>query len=97
MASMALSFGVVVVFLAVVMCSTSLTARLSGMGRADEIVLFFCGSKKSLASGLPMATAIFPAATLGATVLPLMMYHMLQLLVCSVIAQKLARRVARAG
>jgi sodium/bile acid cotransporter 7 len=67
------------------------------MGRADEIVLFFCGSKKSLASGLPMATAIFPAATLGATVLPLMMYHMLQLLVCSVIAQKLARRVARAG
>lgn len=92
--SMVLSFGVVVIFLAVIMASTSLIARLSGMVRADEIVLFFCGSKKSLASGLPVATAIFPAATLGATVLPVMMYHMLQLLVCSFIAQKLARRVA---
>ena len=95
--SMALSFGVVVVFLAVIMAATSLIARLSGMVRADEIVLFFCGSKKSLASGLPMATAIFPAATLGATVLPVMMYHMLQLLVCSVIAQRLARRGAAAA
>lgn len=92
--SMVVSMGVVVVFLALIMTATSLIAKLSGMGRADEIVLFFCGSKKSLASGLPMATAIFPAATLGATVLPVMMYHMLQLLVCSFIAQKLARRAA---
>lgn len=90
--SIMLSLAVVVIFLALIMAATSLIARLSGMARPDAIVLFFCGSKKSLASGLPMATAIFPAATLGATVLPLMMYHMLQLLVCSVIAQNLARR-----
>ena len=68
--------------------------RLTQLPRPDQAALFFCGSTKSLASGLPIATAIFPAAMVGATVLPLMIYHMTQLLVCSAIAQRMARTTA---
>jgi sodium/bile acid cotransporter 7 len=59
--------------------------------RGDGIVLLFCGSKKSLASGLPMALVFFPAATVGVIMLPLMIFHQTQLVVCSVIASRLSR------
>ena len=51
--------------LAIVLSFTWLTGRLAGLDRGDGIVLLFCGSKKSLASGLPMALVLFPAATVG--------------------------------
>jgi solute carrier family 10 (sodium/bile acid cotransporter), member 7 len=65
--------------------------HLAGLDRGDEIVLLFCGSKKSLASGLPMALVFFPPATVGVIMLPLMIFHQIQLVVCSVIASRLAR------
>lgn len=77
-------------------------AMMLGVGRAfglppeDRSVLFFCGSTKSLATGLPIATALFPAETVGATVLPVLIYHMAQLLICAMIAQNRARRNATA-
>ncbi|SMO52278.1 bile acid:sodium symporter family protein [Paracoccus laeviglucosivorans] len=92
--SMVLSFVVISIFLALAMGIMVAVGRLFRLPQADQAVLFFCGSTKSLASGLPIASAIFPAATVGATVLPVMMYHMLQLLVCSFIAQRLARKIA---
>ncbi|CAM3892627.1 bile acid:sodium symporter family protein [Paracoccus yeei] len=95
--AMVLSLLAVSVFLALAMAIMAGTGRLMRMPQADQAVLFFCGSTKSLASGLPIASAIFPAATVGATVLPVMMYHMLQLLVCSVIAQRMARRAVPGG
>jgi solute carrier family 10 (sodium/bile acid cotransporter), member 7 len=55
------------------------------------VVLLFCGSKKGLASGLPMALVFFPAATVGMIMLPLMIFHQIQLLVCSIIASRLSR------
>jgi sodium/bile acid cotransporter 7 len=78
--------------LAVVLAATTVTGRLARLDRADAIVLLFCGSKKSLASGLPMAMVFFPAATVGVTMLPLMIFHQIQLVVCAVIASRLARR-----
>ena len=54
----------------------------------------FCGSKKSLASGVPMAKVLFPVHAVGATVLPLMLFHQIQLMVCAVLAQRYARRAA---
>ena len=90
--AMILCFVVVALLLALVMAIMMATGRLTHLPPADQAVLFFCGSTKSLASGLPIATAIFPAATVGATVLPVMIYHMTQLLVCSAIAQRLARQ-----
>ncbi len=77
--------------LAVVLAFTWLVGRLSGFDRGDSIVLLFCGSKKSLASGLPMALVFFPAATVGVIMLPLMIFHQIQLVVCSVIASRLSR------
>ncbi|MFE6856411.1 bile acid:sodium symporter, partial [Streptomyces sp. NPDC057674] len=61
-----------------------------GFGRADRIAIQFAGSKKSLAAGLPMASVLFgPQAALA--VLPLMLFHQMQLMVCAVIAKRRAR------
>jgi solute carrier family 10 (sodium/bile acid cotransporter), member 7 len=63
------------------------TSRLLGFSRADEIAIVFCGSKKSLASGLPMASVLF-AGHLGTMILPAMMFHQLQLMVCASLARR---------
>jgi solute carrier family 10 (sodium/bile acid cotransporter), member 7 len=77
--------------LAVVLATTILIGRLARFDRGDAIVLLFCGSKKSLASGLPMALVLFPAATVALTMLPLMIFHQIQLVVCAMLASRLAR------
>jgi sodium/bile acid cotransporter 7 len=77
--------------LAVVLVLTRLMGRLAGLDRGDAIVLLFCGSKKSLASGLPMALVLFPAGSVGLIMLPLMLFHQIQLFVCAVIANRLGR------
>jgi solute carrier family 10 (sodium/bile acid cotransporter), member 7 len=66
--------------------------RLLGFSREDAIVLLFCGSKKSLASGVPMAGVLFPAAQVGAVILPVMIFHQIQLIACAVIARRYARQ-----
>lgn len=83
------------VLLAVVICITMFGARLLGFNKEDEITITFCGSKKSLASGVPMANAIFAnqSSSIGAIVLPLMLFHQIQLMACAVIAQKYANRL----
>ncbi len=77
--------------LAIVLAQTWTTGRLARLDRGDAIVLLFCGSKKSLASGLPMALVLFPPATVGLIMLPLMLFHQIQLFVCAVIASRLGR------
>jgi sodium/bile acid cotransporter 7 len=67
-------------------------ARRLGFNREDRIAIVFCGSKKSLASGVPMAKVLFAGGALGAVVLPLMLFHQLQLMVCAVLAQRYAKR-----
>jgi sodium/bile acid cotransporter 7 len=62
--------------------------------REDASAAIFCGSNKSLATGVPMANILFPAATVGLVILPVMIFHQLQLIVCSVIARRYARRTA---
>ncbi|WP_457302967.1 bile acid:sodium symporter family protein, partial [Phyllobacterium sp. P5_D12] len=47
------------VILAVVLVVTMFGSRLLGFSRADEIAITFCGSKKSLASGVPIANVLF--------------------------------------
>jgi sodium/bile acid cotransporter 7 len=72
------------------------TSRLLGFSKGDEIVIVFCGSKKSLASGLPMAAAIFAGQNIGAIVLPVMIFHQIQLVLCAMLARRYARRVESA-
>ena len=78
------SLGILFVALAI----NLLAARLFGFNRADEITILFCGSKKSLANGVPMANILFPSAAVGIIVLPLMIFHQVQLMVCSMLAQR---------
>jgi sodium/bile acid cotransporter 7 len=63
-----------------------------GFSRADEIAIVFCGSKKSLASGLPMATVLFAGQSAGLIVLPLMLFHQIQLMACAMMARRYAAR-----
>ena len=80
------------VLLAVVLTATWLAARALGFEKADEIAIVFCSSKKSLASGVPMAAVLFPAGAAGLALLPLMVFHQIQLMACAVIAQAYANR-----
>ena len=74
--------------LGAVLLATTGMSRLFGFSRADEITIVFCGSKKSLASGLPMASVLFAGQSLGLVVLPLMLFHQIQLMVCAALARR---------
>jgi sodium/bile acid cotransporter 7 len=77
---------------AVAMVATGWASRALGFNRADRIAAMFCGSKKTLASGVPMAKLIFGAhPAIGLILLPIMVYHPLQLLVCGVLAERWAK------
>ena len=79
--------------LAAILWMTTRTARALKFSTADEIAAVFCASKKSLAAGAPMAALIFGANPgLGLILLPIMIYHPLQLIVCSVMAESYASR-----
>ncbi|WP_217555201.1 bile acid:sodium symporter family protein [Streptomyces sp. GbtcB6] len=77
------------VLLAVMLLLTWYGAKALGFGRGDRIAIQFAGSKKSLASGLPMASVLFGAHA-SLAVLPLMLFHQMQLMVCAVIAKRRA-------
>ena len=80
--------------LAIVISILTFASRRLGFSRADEITIVFCGSKKSLASGLPMASVLF-AGHVGLGVIPVMLFHQIQLMVCASLARRYAARSAR--
>ncbi|MFD0310166.1 bile acid:sodium symporter family protein [Streptomyces sp. NPDC127119] len=82
--------AVEVVLLAVMLAATWYGSKALGFGRGDRIAIQFAGSKKSLASGLPMASVLFGAHA-SLAVLPLMLFHQMQLMVCAVIAKRRSR------
>lgn len=84
-----------IVLLAVVLCASWAIARLAGFTPADQRVIQFCGSKKSLATGLPMAAVLFVGQPLGELVLPLMVFHQIQLIVCAWLASRYGARHAQ--
>ncbi|CAM3267407.1 bile acid:sodium symporter family protein [Nocardioides dubius] len=81
-------FAVMIALLAAVLTLTWLVGRETRLPRGDRVVLVMCGSKKSLASGIPMATVLLPASGIGMVVLPLILFHQLQLLTCATIARR---------
>lgn len=58
--------------------------------RKDRIAIMFCGTKKSLVTGVPIAAVLFPAATVGMLVVPLMIYHQAQIITSSLLAARLS-------
>ena len=82
---------VCLVLLAFMLWLTWFTARRLGFNRADVIAIQMCGTKKSLATGLPMATVLFAGQPIGLIMLPLMVFHQAQLMACSWLAARYAR------
>jgi len=80
------------VLLALALLISNFLGKAFGFTMPDRITLLFCGSKKSLATGVPMAQVIFASTGLGAIVLPLMIFHQIQLMVCGVLAGRFAKR-----
>ncbi|MDR0781808.1 MAG: bile acid:sodium symporter [Pseudomonadales bacterium] len=78
--------------LAFALLFTRTLARLCGFERSDEIAVVFCGTKKSLVQGIPMARVLFAGPDLGLILLPIMLFHQLQLMVCASIARRYAER-----
>jgi sodium/bile acid cotransporter 7 len=91
-------FAVMIVIEALVLAfmlfATRFAAKTLGFDRADTIAIVFCGSKKSLAAGVPMAGVLFPGPDLGMILLPTMLFHQMQLMVCAVLARRWASQAA---
>lgn len=85
---------VLLVLLALMLTITWWVPGRIGFGRRDQIAIQFCGTKKSLATGAPMAAVLFNAAQVPLLVLPLMIFHMAQLIACGVIAGRYRARPA---
>ena len=78
--------------LAVVVATGILAARRMGFSREDEVAIVFCGSMKSLVTGMPMANVLFPGAQAGILVIPMIVFHQVQLLTCGVLARRYGSR-----
>jgi sodium/bile acid cotransporter 7 len=81
-----------IVILAIIMSALNLATDYLGLTMEDRIAIFFCGSKKSIISGMPLARVLFSGPALGFIVLPLIVFHQIQLLVCAVLARRFASR-----
>ncbi|MFZ5890367.1 MAG: bile acid:sodium symporter family protein [Myxococcota bacterium] len=91
--ALALTSAVCALLLAIMLVGSSALGRALGLSVEDRIALVFCGSKKTLASGVPMARLMFVnSAGLGVILLPILIYHPLQLVVCAWLAGRFARR-----
>lgn len=85
------------VLLAVVLTATTFVSRWCGFSREDEITIVFCGSKKSLATGVAIANVLFVGPEAGMIVLPVIVFHQIQLVVCSILARRYAEGAGAAG
>ncbi|MPV49029.1 bile acid:sodium symporter [Pseudactinotalea sp. HY160] len=84
--------GISIVFVALMLALTWWGGKLLGLDIPDRIALLMCGSKKSMATGLPMASVLFTPAVAGPIAVPLIIFHQLQLMICAWLARRLARR-----
>ena len=80
------------VVLGLALVASTVLGKAFGFNQEDRITILFCGSKKSLATGVPMAQVLFAGSTIGVLILPLMLFHQIQLMVCAVLAQRYANR-----
>lgn len=63
------------------------------MTPADRVTLLFSGTQKSIAVGAPLATLLFPGAAAGTVLLPVLIYHIGQLILAAWLAAPLQRWV----
>lgn len=83
--------------LSAVLAFTARMGALRFFTPADRAAIVFCGSKKSLATGAPMAAALLPGTAIGMTILPLMIFHQVQLMACAWLAARWRRQADAAA
>jgi sodium/bile acid cotransporter 7 len=81
--------------LALILTVTVGASRAMGLSSEDEAALVFCGSQKSLVSGVPIANALMPGSSVGPALLPLMLYYPMQLVICAWLARRYANDALR--
>jgi len=81
--------------LGAVLAAAVLAARVLRLDRAEAVVAVICGSQKSLATGAPMAGLLFPAAVAGAVIVPVLVFHQIQLIVASIIVRRYGRQMPK--
>ena len=82
------------VLLAIAFTLTVWLSRQLKLPLEDEAAVVFCGSTKSLANGAPIAQILFAGSPLlGVILLPLMLYHQLQLVGCAILAQRYSKQI----
>jgi solute carrier family 10 (sodium/bile acid cotransporter), member 7 len=81
---------IVAFILAIILLGIKVASVALGFGKQDNVAATFCGSQKSLVSGVPMASALFSAAAMGPVLIPIMIYYPMQLLVCAWLARRYA-------
>lgn len=89
------TLGFILPLLAFMLWFTWNLSRWLEFDRPDRIAIMFCGTKKSLVTGVPIAAVLFPAATVGMLVVPLMIYHQAQIITSSLIAARLSASASR--
>jgi sodium/bile acid cotransporter 7 len=87
-ASLGLLVGVNAALLAIGLGFTWGIGRALGFDREDRITIQFCATKKSLLQGVPMAKVLFPGPQTGVILLPIMLFHQMQLMACAFIARR---------
>ncbi|MDC0663393.1 bile acid:sodium symporter family protein [Marinobacter sp. SS21] len=89
-----LAIGLCVLLLGLLILVARTIVRWLGLSLEDEAAVVFCGSKKSLASGLPMAKVLFSGHPgFGMIVLPIMCYNQIQVIIGAVLAQRYRTRI----
>jgi solute carrier family 10 (sodium/bile acid cotransporter), member 7 len=91
-ADLAALTGLLLALLGLILAAAALLGRFGRFRAPSRAAILFCGSVKSLASGAPMARILFPGAAAGLVLLPVMIFHTLQLVVCAWIAGAMSRR-----
>ncbi|MDR1872525.1 MAG: bile acid:sodium symporter [Deltaproteobacteria bacterium] len=83
--------------LAIALITTAKAGKALGFDQPDQITILFCGSKKSLIAGVPMANIIFAPELASSIILPLMIFHQAQLLTCAYLARRIALKRQKAA
>lgn len=89
-----LIIGISLILLLISLWISMKLSRIFKFSKEDEISIVFCGSKKSMISGIPIASILFSSSYIGIFIIPLLIFHQIQLIICSVIAQKYAQRTS---
>ncbi len=89
----AILFAILTIFLSLAFGGSWIMSGLMRFNINDRKAVLFAGAHKSLAIGAPLAAILFPPETAGVILLPILIYHLAQLIISAPIANRLAQKL----